>query len=87
MTEQETITAQDWLRPARMFVGAINGAVYADQVSSSSDGYSVNVPGQYPGIGTGPSARPVAVTQGGGLVLSPTMVLIGLVFGAALLIK
>lgn len=87
MTEQEASNAQDYLRPARMFVNAINAAIYTDQQSTYSDGYSGNIPGQYPGIGTGPIARPVAVTQGGGLVLSPTMVLVGLVFGAALLIK
>mgnify|MGYP001373244441 CR=1 FL=1 len=77
--------AQDDLRPVRMFVGALQGALAADQSIVGMDGYAFNVPGQYQVIGPygySLEGRPISTTQGGGLVISPAIVMMGL--GAAI---
>ena len=77
--------AQDDLRPVRMFVGALQGALAADQSIVGADAYAWNVPGQYQVIGPygySIEGRPISTTQGGGIVLSPALVMMGL--GAAI---
>ena len=75
---------QDDLRPFRMFVGALQGALTADQSIYGTDPYAWNMPGRYQVIGpTGVALadRPIATTQNGGLYIPPALALIGL--GAA----
>jgi len=85
-----TLTAQqDALRPLRMFVGALTGA--ADQSYAGADSWSFNRPYQYqvvsPGYGYGVEGLPIAATQGGGLYVSPMLVMIGIGAAAVLLWK
>lgn len=85
MYENPQITsAQDDLRPFRMFVGAIQGAMAADQSIVGLDAYSWNVPGGYQVIGptgVGVEGRPISTTRNGGLYISPGLVLMAM--GAA----
>ncbi len=81
-----SITAQqDALRPLRMFVGALTGALAgADQSFAYGDMGAWNVPGGYQSIGPygyAVEGKPLAVTRGGGVVISPMLIMIGL--GAA----
>ena len=82
---------QDALRPVRMFVGALTGAMAgADQSYAGSDWYSWNVPGQYQNVGPwgySVEGQPIATTRGGGLVISPALVMLGLGAAAVLLWK
>jgi len=76
--------SQDDLRPFRMFVGALQGALTADQSLYGADPYAFNVPGRYQVIGptgVGMEGRPFSTTNNGGLYISPAMVLMAL--GAA----
>jgi hypothetical protein len=72
---------QDDLRPLRMFVGALQGALAGDQSVYGMDAYAWSVPGQYQVIGptgVGLEGRPISTTQNGGLYISPGIVLMGL---------
>ncbi len=79
----------DALRPLRMFVGALLGA--NDQTYAGQDAYAVSYPNQglvySPGYGVGVDGKPIAVTNAGGLVISPTLVLVGLGVALALMWK
>ena len=73
----------DALRPLRMFVGALAGgaAGYYDNTYAYQDAYANSYPGRYQSIGpygVGIEGLPVALTSGGGLVLSPGLLLVGL---------
>jgi len=85
---------QDDLRPIRMFVGALSGALIGsnDQSVVGVDAYSYNQPYQYQTVGPwGTSVEgagvPIAATAGGGLYISPMLVLIGIGAAAMLLLK
>lgn len=74
---------QDALRPLRAFVGALAGgaAGYFDQTYANQDYYAASYPGRYQSVGpygVGIEGMPIAATPGGGLVLSPPLVMIGL---------
>jgi hypothetical protein len=75
-------------RAGRVFVGAVAGALQADAYPYYMDSSASNYPGLYNGIGT-PLPRPAvaAVTPGGGVVLSPNVVLIAIGVCAAMLWK
>lgn len=86
--------AQDELRPFRMFVGALNGAVMGslDQSYAGYDGGAWNTPYRYQtvgpyGVSVEGAGMPIAATQGGGLYVSPMVVLLGLGAAAVLLLK
>lgn len=84
-TDPAIAQAQDDLRPFRMFVGAIQGALASDQSIVGADAYAWNIPGGYQVIGPngiGLEGRPISTTQGGGLYVSPALVMMGL--GAAI---
>ena len=92
MGDTATVTAQqDALRPYRMFVGALTGALLgADQTYAGADGYSWNHPYQYQTIGpygVAVEGAPVATTPSGGLYISPMLVFLGIGVAAALLWK
>jgi hypothetical protein len=76
---------QDALRPLRMFVGALSGALIgAEQSNAAADGYAWNMPGGYQTVGPytySAEGRPIAATAGGGLYISPMLVFLGI--GAA----
>lgn len=82
---------QDALRPLRMFVGALTGAVMAGEQSyAGSDGYAWNLPGQYQTVGpygVAVEGAPISTTRGGGLYISPMVVMLGIGAAAMLLIK
>lgn len=82
---------QDALRPLRMFVGALTGAAMAGEQSyAGMDGYAWNVPGQYQSVGpyrVAVEGMPISTTAGGGLYVSPMVVMLGLGAVAMLLIK
>jgi len=88
MADYVTVEAQqDALRPLRMFVGALTGAAMgADQSYAYSDAWSYNRPYQYPivspGYGVGVEGLPISATAGGGLYVSPMLVMVGI--GAAI---
>jgi len=95
MDNAYSVTAQqDALRPLRMFVGALTGAMlgadqsnaYADAgawgIPSSQSGYQVVGPYSYSAEG-----RPIAATAGGGLYISPMVVMLGLGAAVVLLAK
>lgn len=89
----ETLVAQqqDALRPVRQFVSMLSNAFSAyDQTYYGADAGAYNVPRGYQVIGPyGVSAEglPISTTQGGGIVISPMVVLIGIGFAAAMLWK
>ena len=95
MSDSYSVTAQqDALRPLRMFVGALTGAMLgADQSNATADAYAYGIPSAYAGFQVvGPysysqEGRPIATTPGGGLVISPMLVMIGLGAAAVLLAK
>lgn len=91
MDEVSLQAQQDALRPLRMFVGALTGALSgAEQSYAGSDGYSWNLPGQYQSVGPfgySVEGTPIAATRGGGLYISPMVVLLGIGAAAALLLK
>lgn len=87
MTDSVTIAAQqDALRPVRQFIGALSGAVSGyDQANAYDDWASYNQPYGYQSIGPygvsqegTPYALPISTTRGGGVVISPNLILIGL---------
>lgn len=89
MADEVSIQAQqDALRPIRMFVGALTGALSAsDQSYAGYDYGSWNVPGQYQVVGPwgySMEGQPIAATRGGGLVISPALVMLGI--GAAVVL-
>lgn len=80
---------QDALRPLRTFVGMLAGGAqgYYDQTYAGQDYYAASWPGRYQSIGpygVGVEGMPIATTPGGGLVLSPALVMLGL--GAAVVL-
>jgi len=86
--------AQDELRPFRMFVGAINGALAGtvDQSWAGIDGYSGNAPYRYQTVGPYGTAVegagfPISATAGGGVYISPMLVMIAIGAAAMLLLK
>lgn len=87
MDEASIVRAQDDMRPFRMFVGALTGALMgADQSAVGTDYTVANWPYQYQSVGpygVAVEGSPVAATRGGGLYISPMVVLIGI--GAALM--
>jgi hypothetical protein len=94
MDTNSYIATQDSLRPFRMFVGAVTGALYGsnDQSMAGFDGNSYNNPYQYQSVGPyGVSVEgaglPISPTAGGGLYISPMVVLIGLGAAAMLFLK
>lgn len=93
MADVVTIQAQqDALRPIRQFVGLLGGAVAGYENATAASDYGVyNVPGGYQVIGaTGvsvegtPYGLPISPTPGGGLYISPTLLLFGLGVAAAM---
>jgi hypothetical protein len=95
MSDAYSVTAQqDALRPLRMFVGALTGALQgADQSNATADGMPWSVPSAYAGYQVvGPysysmEGRPIATTPGGGLVVSPMLVMIAIGAAVVLLAK
>ncbi len=90
--DQYSVTAQqDALRPLRMFVGALTGALQgADQSSASADAWAFGPPGGYQAVGPysySPVGQPIAATAGGGLYISPMLVMIGIGAAVVLLAK
>ena len=89
--DQTSLEAQqDALRPLRMFVGAIMGAVTADQTYAGQDGYSYNPARQYQVVspyGVAVEGAPIAATRSGGLYISPMVVMLGIGAAAVLLMK
>lgn len=90
--DQYSVTAQqDALRPLRMFVGALTGAMLgADQSNAATDGYTWNVPGGYQVVGPysySVEGRPIATTAQGGLVISPMVVMLAIGAAAVLLTR
>lgn len=88
----DTTQQQDSLRPLRMFVGALSGALAgADQSYAGQDGYSYSMPYQYqvinPGYGYSVEGAPISATRSGGLYISPMLVLLGLGAAAVLMFK
>lgn len=87
MDDADLIQAQDSLRPIRMFVGALTGALSAgDQTYSGVDGWVYNQPGGYQAVGAygySVEGKPISTTQSGAIVISPALVLIGI--GAAIM--
>lgn len=86
------VQQQDSLRPWRMFVGGLAGALAgAEQSLAGQDGYSYSLPYQYqvvsPGYGYGIEGAPISATRSGGLVISPMLVLIGIGAAAVLMWK
>lgn len=82
---------QDALRPLRMFVGALTGALAgSEQSAAGQDGFSWNLPGQYQSVGPfgySIEGTPIAATQGGGLYFSPVVVMLAIGAAAVLLLK
>lgn len=86
---------QDALRPIRQFVGLVGGAVAGyENATYGYDGGVYNLPGGYQVIGRNgvavegtPYGLPFAPTPGGGLYISPTLILFGLGIAAAMLWK
>lgn len=84
-----SVTAQqDALRPLRMFVGALSGAMLgADQTNASQDMGVWSLPPSYSGYQTiGPysysaEGRPISAAPNGAIVISPMLVMIAI--GAA----
>ncbi len=91
MDQNALIAQQDALRPLRYFVGAFSGALAGyDQAVAGQDGWSWNQTGQYQSIGpygVAVEGQPIATTRGGGLYISPMVVLIGIGAAAVLLAK
>jgi hypothetical protein len=81
--------AQDSMRPLRLFVGALNGALN-DQSYAGQDSAVYNPPNQFTVVGpygTGVDGKPIAITRAGGLVISPALMLVGLGVAVAMLWK
>lgn len=97
VSQTDMAATQDSLRPVRMFIGALTGALAgSDQSPAWQDGVAYAPPYRYQNVGPyGYSVEgtpiaavtPVAATQNGGLYISPMMVLLGLGAAAALLWK
>lgn len=85
------VQQQDSLRPWRMFVGGLAGALAgAEQSYAGQDAYSYNMPYGYQVVGpygVGVEGAPISATRSGGLVISPMLVLIGIGAAAVLLWK
>lgn len=82
MTNQELIDQQDSLRTWRMFVGGLSGAANAinDGQSVYQDGIAMNRPYGYQQISpAGVSVQGVPVTNNQGIVLSPWLIVAGIV--------
>lgn len=91
MDQTDIAAQQDAMRPLRMFIGALSGAMIgADQSMAGQDGTSWNVPGQYQVLGpysVSPEGRPIATTPGGGLYVSPMLVMLAIGAAAYALMK
>lgn len=91
MDQTDLIARQDALRPLRMFVGGLSGAMAGyDQAVAGQDGWSWNPTGQYQSIGpygVAVEGRPIATMNGGGLFISPMVVMLGIGAAAVLLLK
>lgn len=91
MTQTDLVAAQDSLRPLRMFVGAVSGALAgADQSNAWADSYAFNSPYRYQVYGPtgyGVEGAPIAATNNGGLYVSPMLILVGLGAAAVLFWK
>lgn len=91
MDEVTIAQQQDALRPLRMFVGLVGGALQGyDQSRAAEDGYSWNAPGQFQVIGpygVAAEGTPIRLTNAGGLYISPMLILMGLGAAAVLLFK
>jgi len=91
MTEAELIQRQDALRTVRQFVGTLSGALAGyDQAVAGQDGYSWSLPGQYQTVGpygVAIEGQPVTISRGGGLYISPMLVLVGIGAAAVMLLK
>ena len=92
MGDTVTVTAQqDALRPFRMFVGALTGALNgADQSYAGADGYSWNTPYRYQSVGpygVAVEGAPIRTTPAGGLYISPMLVFLGIGAAAVMLWK
>jgi hypothetical protein len=88
MDETQAADLQDSLRSPRLFVQTISGAM-SDQSYAGQDGVIGGRP-QFYTVGpysTSIEGRPVAVTGGGGIVISPGMVMLGLGVAIALMWK
>lgn len=90
--DQYSVTAQqDALRPLRMFVGALSGAMLgADQTMAGQDGMPWNAPGGYQSVGPysySVEGRPISATPQGGLYISPMLVMLGIGAAVVLLAK
>lgn len=87
--EQFITTQQDGLRTLRQFVGTVGGALAGyENATAWTDGRAYSLPGQYQVIGRNgvyvegtPYGLPIQATPGGGVYISPMVVLIGI--GAA----
>ncbi|GKT19556.1 hypothetical protein AVHY2522_22910 [Acidovorax sp. SUPP2522] len=84
--EVTTLEAQqDALRPIRMFVGGLTGVLMGyDQTYAGADGTSWNTPYRYQSVGpygVAVEGAPISTTPGGGLYVSPMLVMLAL--GAA----
>jgi len=87
----DPVAVQDSLRPVRLFVGTLAGALQgADQSLAGLDGYAYNSPYRYQTVtpyGVAVEGAPVAATANGGLYVSPMLILIGIGAAAAFLLK
>jgi hypothetical protein len=90
VSEETAAGQQDALRPLRAFISAVNAGLN-DQSYAGADGYAYNRPFQFSSVGpygTSVEGLPVVrTTAGGGLVLSPGLVLIGVGVAIALFVK
>lgn len=93
MADETTITSQqDGLRTLRQFIGTVGGALAGyENATAYADGGAYSMPGRYQVIGANgvyvegtPYGLPIQATPGGGVYISPVMVLIGI--GAAVAI-
>lgn len=80
MDDQTVAQQQDVLRVARAFIGALSGGS-GDQNYSSQDPLAINPPGQFvvlgpQGVAVEGRSTIIGAAPGGGLVISPTLVLI-----------
>ena len=77
---QDPAQAQDQLRPVRQFISLLAGAT-GDQTYAGYDSYAVNPSGQFYAQGPNGVAvegQPIVRTPGGGVSLSPAIVMLGI---------
>lgn len=82
MDDQVASQQQDVLRPIRMFVGALQGALGSDQSYASTDASVYNPPRQFVVVGpqgqTAVEGQPIITAGAGGFTLSPMGMVIAL---------